>query len=417
MTTVKNLNLWDRGDEVKKMQNALQSAGYSVGSSGVDGIYGPDTQEALEAYQNANGLTSKKADTETLSKLYGINTQPVETPETPEEPKYTAPEKPTYTSKHDDEIDALYQQIMSRPAFSYDPMQDPLYGIMRDQAVLGGQMAMMDTQAQAANLTGGYGSSYGQQAGQQAYQGYLQDLNDAIPQLQEASRAAYDADTERMMLQYQMAMDSEDRNYSRFNDDLSRYWADMEWNTQQDQWAYQVQQTERENLINMMAMGYTPTDEDLARAGMGREQANLFTNAYTASTKGSGGGLGGTPTKTWTHSQTKKLDEMWASNYYNSVSDLFAAAKKEFSQYSEADIADAIKTITGENVYAMSKNAKDLVATLPYVGVNASGSALASETASKAWKEQALEKIWNSDLSFEEKVKTAIELDLDELLK
>ena len=350
MTTVKNLNLWDRGDEVKKMQNALQSAGYSVGRSGVDGIYGPDTQKALEAYQKANGLTSKKADTDTLNKLYGINTQPVETPEAPEEPKYTAPEKPTYTSKHDDEIDALYQQIMSRPAFSYDPMQDPLYGIMRDQAVLGGQMAMMDTQAQAANLTGGYGSSYGQQVGQQTYQGYLQNLNDAIPQLQEASRAAYDADTERMMLQYQMAMDNEDRDYSRFNDELSRYWADMEWNNQQDQWAYQVQQNERENLINMMAMGYTPTDEDLTRAGMTRDQANTVANAYTASAKGSGGGGIGGGYKTWGAEQTEKLAGYWDSGIYADAQALYKDALGTFSGYDPADLAAAIETLTGENI-------------------------------------------------------------------
>jgi hypothetical protein len=343
----------------------------------------------------------------------------VDTPEAPEEPKYTAPEKPTYTSKHDDEIDALYQQIMSRPSFSYDPMQDPLYGIMRDQAMLGGQMAMMDTQAQAANLTGGYGSSYGQQVGQQAYQGYLQDLNDAIPKLQEASRAAYDADTERMMLQYQMAMDNEDRDYSRFNDELSRYWADMEWNTQQDQWAYQVQQTERENLINMMAMGYTPTEEDLARAGMGREQANLFTNAYTASKKGSGGGggTGGTTYKPWGAEQRLKLMKYWDEGGYEDARQLYNSVVNTFSGYDPADIAKEIQRLGYGNPFALNANEKGVVGQLPYVGANASESTLASETASKAWKEQALEKIWNSNLSYEEKVNAAIELGLDELLK
>ena len=38
---------------------------------------------------------------------------------------------------------------------------------------------------QAAALTGGYGSTYGEQVGQQAYNAYLQNLNDIVPQLQQ----------------------------------------------------------------------------------------------------------------------------------------------------------------------------------------------------------------------------------------
>ena len=61
--------------------------------------------------------------------------------------------------------------------------KDPMYGALKDQAVKNGRMAMLDTQAQAANLTGGYGSSYAQSVGHQAYNSYLQQLGDRIPEL------------------------------------------------------------------------------------------------------------------------------------------------------------------------------------------------------------------------------------------
>lgn len=48
-----------RGDklpQVKAMQALLQGAGFSCGSKGVDGSFGPDTQRALLAFQKARGL-------------------------------------------------------------------------------------------------------------------------------------------------------------------------------------------------------------------------------------------------------------------------------------------------------------------------------------------------------------------------
>ena len=46
-----------RGENVKKLQKALVDAGFSVGKSGVDGIFGNDTETALK---KAIGKTSVK---------------------------------------------------------------------------------------------------------------------------------------------------------------------------------------------------------------------------------------------------------------------------------------------------------------------------------------------------------------------
>jgi peptidoglycan hydrolase-like protein with peptidoglycan-binding domain len=44
------------GDDVKKLQTALDSLGYDLGKRGVDGIIGPATEKAIKAFQEANGL-------------------------------------------------------------------------------------------------------------------------------------------------------------------------------------------------------------------------------------------------------------------------------------------------------------------------------------------------------------------------
>lgn len=55
-----SLGSWPRkgwtGEEVKKLQRALIAKGYSCGSSGVDGSFGPDTEAAVRKYQQDNGL-------------------------------------------------------------------------------------------------------------------------------------------------------------------------------------------------------------------------------------------------------------------------------------------------------------------------------------------------------------------------
>lgn len=58
----------DQGAQVKVLQRALVSLGYSLGK--VDGIYGPGTQDAVKRFQQASGLTADGiAGAKTLSAL------------------------------------------------------------------------------------------------------------------------------------------------------------------------------------------------------------------------------------------------------------------------------------------------------------------------------------------------------------
>ena len=46
----------DKGEDVKKVQEALKSLKYDIGSAGVDGSLGKDTEKAIKAFQKAQGL-------------------------------------------------------------------------------------------------------------------------------------------------------------------------------------------------------------------------------------------------------------------------------------------------------------------------------------------------------------------------
>lgn len=52
----KTLTSGTRGYEVQQLQKQLQAAGYDVGKSGADGIFGKDTEAAVKQYQKDNNL-------------------------------------------------------------------------------------------------------------------------------------------------------------------------------------------------------------------------------------------------------------------------------------------------------------------------------------------------------------------------
>lgn len=54
--TYQNVAYGDEGSEVSSMQKLLVSAGYSVGPSGIDGIFGPDTLKAVKKFQKDNSI-------------------------------------------------------------------------------------------------------------------------------------------------------------------------------------------------------------------------------------------------------------------------------------------------------------------------------------------------------------------------
>ena len=230
MATYPTLRYGSTGEEVRKLQEALNATGsYSLS---LDGIYGEKTKQAVTAYQKANGLgVDGIAGQETLGHLYSAKTE--DTPQTPAEP-------------------TPWEKWVNREEFSYDPQQDPLYQQYRQQYLNLGRLAMEDTMGMAATLTGGYGNSYGQTAGQQSYEAYLQQLNGVIPELYDRAYDRYTAEGEAM---YKEAVAYENQRKQAYND-----------------------------LETLLKSGYYPTDAELSAAGMTRDQANALSSAAAKTT-------------------------------------------------------------------------------------------------------------------------------------
>lgn len=134
-----------------------------------------------------------------------------------------------YQSSYADQIQNILDQIMNREKFTYDFNSDPMYQMYADQYQQKGQMAMMDTMGQAAALTGGYGNTYAQSVGQQAYNAYLQELNNIIPELRDAAYQMYQAEGTDMYNKIGLLQGLEESDYARYRDTISDYLLDRDY--------------------------------------------------------------------------------------------------------------------------------------------------------------------------------------------
>lgn len=150
---------------------------------------------------------------------------------------FTYASAPTYTSKYQDQINSMVDALLNKDAFSYDVNSDPLYKQYSDQYTRLGKQAMVDTLGQVSARTGGLASSYAGTASQQAYNSYMQQLSDKVPELYQLAYSMYnDQDTkERNNIALIQAL--EDGDYNRYLDILSQYNTDrnLAYSQHQDQ--------------------------------------------------------------------------------------------------------------------------------------------------------------------------------------
>jgi len=133
-----------------------------------------------------------------------------------------------YQSQYQSGMQDLMGQIQNRPGFQYDVNSDALYQQVAQNYMQQGQQAMMDTMGQAAAMTGGYGNSYAQNAGQQAYNQQLLALTEMIPQFQKMALQQYQMEGDDLLTRYNLMMQQDESAYARYQDDLNRYYADLD---------------------------------------------------------------------------------------------------------------------------------------------------------------------------------------------
>lgn len=134
-----------------------------------------------------------------------------------------------FTFSKDAQSNAMLDDILNRKGFSYDFNADPLYQQYKDQYTQQGELAMRDTMGEAAALSGGYGNSYATSAGSQAYQGYLSQLNNVIPELYDAAYNRYKDEGDQMTSNYGLLQDLRNTEYGQYRDKVSDYDTDRSY--------------------------------------------------------------------------------------------------------------------------------------------------------------------------------------------
>lgn len=124
-------------------------------------------------------------------------------------------------------------KLLNQEDFSYDMSQDTLFQNALASAMASGKSAMANTMGQASALTGGYGSSYATAVASQAYNQYIQEAYNQLPEYYQMALNKYQMDSDRLYKQYGVASDMYQQEYGEQVDALNRAIS------------------ERDNLVNM----------------------------------------------------------------------------------------------------------------------------------------------------------------------
>lgn len=136
---------------------------------------------------------------------------------------FTYGDAPTYTSRYDQQIQDMIQNILNRPDFSYDPATDPLYQNYRKQYTREGQRATQDALGAAAAASGGLPSSYATTAASQAGNYYAAQMTDMIPELYQLAYNQYLNDYQMDLSDLGVVQGQESTDYNRYADQLAQY--------------------------------------------------------------------------------------------------------------------------------------------------------------------------------------------------
>ena len=164
------------------------------------------------------GITQKTSD-----KLYEL------TNKKPNKNIELHPQKSNKNDSYKNSRDSLLKKYLEREPYDFNINTDKLYAQYADQYKRQGEAAMRDTVADAATKTGGYTSSYGITAGSQAYQGYLDKLNDILPELEAKAYDRYTEDAERTESKLDILDSYDSKEYDSYRDSVSDYKEDRDY--------------------------------------------------------------------------------------------------------------------------------------------------------------------------------------------
>ena len=154
-------------------------------------------------------------------------------------------------TSYTDQIKGLMDQIQGREKFSYDADSDPLFQQMLASSMTSGKTAMQDTMGQAAALTGGYGSTYATTAANQAYNAYIQDAYNNLPEYYQLALEAYEQEGQAMYNQLAMLSEADATEYGRLYDAFNANYGNAQQMYQNE---YNAWQDSLNNAYNMASL-------------------------------------------------------------------------------------------------------------------------------------------------------------------
>lgn len=244
-TPYEEISVGAEGYNTGKLQTLLKNQGYDIS---VDKVFGAETEAALKHYQSQNGLNaSGTVDKDTWDTLIANRSGTTDTTgwrdaldvKPPISDEKGGDGETVVTEQSDgyvniqlnNRIDNIMDKIVNREEFSYDLNEDALYEQYKDSYIQQGKLAMQDTMGQAAAMTGGFGNSYAATVGNQAYQSYLQELNDVMPELYQMALDQYNHEGDYLLNKYGVVSDRDNTLYGRHRDTV----ADSHWQAEFDE--------------------------------------------------------------------------------------------------------------------------------------------------------------------------------------
>lgn len=197
------------------------------------------------------------------------------------------------------QLNNIISRIQNRPAFRYDMDSDTMFQQSLSSAMGKGQLAMQDTMGQAAALTGGYGSTYATSAGNQAYNSFIQDAYNNLPDYYNMALQAYNLEGQRLADQASLLQSQDQSWYQRIVN------------------AYQAQADKVNNMYNQEYQNYWQTQQMNQSAA----QHNAEMAYKQASASGSGSG----------NSKTYKVSDF--TNEIKQAVEKYGANSAEYDDY------------------------------------------------------------------------------------
>lgn len=200
-------------------------------------------------------------------------------------------------TSYTDQIKEMMNKIQNREKFSYDVENDTLFQQALASAMGSGKQAMQDTIGQASALTGGYASTYATSAGNQAYNAYIEDAYNNLPEYYQMAMEAYNMEGQEMYNQLNMLNQADATEYGRLYDSWNANFTNAQNMYNQEYGAWQDSVNNAYNNANLQ----------LKQQGMIYDQAY---NNYTA-LQGNAEILYSQEYKQWQDSVNLAYDNYW----------------------------------------------------------------------------------------------------------